>query len=164
MESSLISDVNISHLLRVNVQEDGSKSNTTIVSASLLADGIPVLTTSNQETFSYHLKLKSWVQVGDSKPLVFQVGKGLADSLSYVEQGHGNILSVSQIEEHLACSLHLRSVREYRYWLKLYARRLSDEVATSKIEELCYSLLGPSTLGQASKDWEPLLLVCTYLT
>lgn len=134
------------HLLRVTLGEDAVKSAVSIVSATLLPNGIPVMTTSLEETFTYHAQLKTWMLVGDSQTLRYQVGKGVVNSISFLDQGQGHLLSLSQMEDYLACALQLRSSAEYRYWLKLYSRRLSDENAVHKIEELCYMLLGPSHL------------------
>jgi protein HIRA/HIR1 len=86
------------------------------------------------------------MRVANAQSLKFQIGKGVSDSLAFIEQGYGNLLTLTQIENYLSCALQLKLPKEYRYWLRLYARRLSDETALAKIEELCYLLLGPSHL------------------
>ncbi len=158
-EECVVPSSPIGHLLRLQTNDDGTKSSTSIVSVSILLSGMPVFTTSAEETFTYHAKLKTWMRVGDSQSVKFQLGKGITGSLIMMEQTYGNLLSLTQIENFMACALQLESLKEYRYWLKVYARRLSDENSSGKIEELCYLLLGTHSGSSQGKNWDPLILV-----
>jgi protein HIRA/HIR1 len=137
----------VGHLLKPGLSDDSFKATSVnIVSASLLEDGIPKVMTSHEDMYTYHFGLKTWMRVSDAKSAKYQMGKGISDSLISMGKGKTGLLSLSDIENHLACSMYLKMPQEYRYWLKLYCRRLSDENAVGKIEELCQDLLGPSHL------------------
>jgi hypothetical protein len=63
-----------------------------------------------------------------------------------------SIPSLNQIEDALVCSNVLNSAADYQYWLKIYARKLSDECDVNKVAELCDHLVsGKSSMGVIPK-------------
>ncbi|KAI9343341.1 TUP1-like enhancer of split-domain-containing protein, partial [Pilaira anomala] len=52
-------------------------------------------------------------------------------------------ITISHIETQLAVAALLESPQEYTDWLMYYAKKLSEENAKEKVEELCRWLLGP---------------------
>ena len=53
------------------------------------------------------------------------------------------VITLSHIEMQLAVAALLDSPTEYKDWMIYYARRLSEENAKNKVEELCKWLTGP---------------------
>ena len=158
-KEAIIQNISIGNLLRQYSKDDGTKSTTTILSVTILEDGMPLLITSLHENFIFNQKLQSWMQAGDSASLKFREKFGILGSLDKFDHEDEHLISIPEIENYLCCSLEMKSPVEYRYWLKLYAQKLSDENASNKIEELTHSLLGPTYLGHLTKDWESLILV-----
>lgn len=155
----IIHNVSIGNLIRPYAKDDGTKGTTSIVSVNLLDDGMPILMTSVHESFIFNKELQSWMITGDSMSFKFQEKVGILGSLDKLDHEDEHIISIPEIENYLCCSLQMKNPVEYRYWLKLYAQKLSDENETKKIEELTHSLLGPTYLGHLTIDWDSLVLV-----
>jgi len=51
----------------------------------------------------------------------------------------------------------LESPDEYKYWLRTYVIRLTNEALESKLHELCTFLLGPTTKPPPN-SWDPNIL------
>jgi hypothetical protein len=115
--------------------------------------------TSLHESFIFNQALQSWMMTGDSNYFKFQEKIGILGSLENLDHEDDLLISIPEIENYLCCSLETKNAVEYRYWLKLYAQKLSDENETNKIEELSNSLLGPTYLGHLTKDWNSQVLV-----
>lgn len=75
-ERVVILATSIVHLLRVKHVENGSSADAgrvdvTIKNATLRPEGIPVLTTSRNEMFTFHPGMNVWMQIADlNEPLV----------------------------------------------------------------------------------------------
>lgn len=104
-----------------------------IISASL-SDGNPSITTSNHQTWVYHVKMASWMLLKSG----LHAKKIMIDS-KYASK---TLPTMSQIEDALVSSRFGNLGVDYQYWLKIYARKLSDELSVHKVEELCAELLG----------------------
>jgi len=74
--------------------------------------------------------------------------------------------TISHLENQMACSLVMNSVSEYKYWLSLYVRKLTDEGALPKLNELTDDLLGPPHISSYNEGsargtilgWNPTIL------
>jgi protein HIRA/HIR1 len=68
--------------------------------------------------------------------------------------------SVSHLENQLACSIALRSSKEYHFWLLAYIRYLIQEGLESKLRDVCDDLLGPTHSVQTATTtrWDPTIL------
>ncbi|KAJ3054480.1 HIR complex subunit [Rhizophlyctis rosea] len=136
----------IAQLLRPEISELRSVGTGPIPAVSIVGymvkpEGLPVLRTSLDETFAWHIGMKAWVKVGNrDQGIVLKATHDGAGTIRY--QGE-QMISMSEIETMLASALVMRSPKEYNMWLKRYARKLADEGAESKAKELCDFLLGP---------------------
>ncbi|KAJ3162793.1 HIR complex subunit [Geranomyces michiganensis] len=125
-----------------------------IRTAYLRREGMPVLTTSTNESYTYHPSMKAWMKIGGGVELPeLQTSKIVLGSKT-----------LAQLENHMACAATMRSAKEYQRWLNWYALKLADEGAISKTQELCDSLMGPRhspTIESSSlndTDWNPFIL------
>ncbi|ORX96151.1 hypothetical protein K493DRAFT_351041 [Basidiobolus meristosporus CBS 931.73] len=74
-----------------------------------------------------------------------------------------SVITMSHLESSLESSKLLQSPAEYRHWLLCYARRLADEGAELRAEDLCRELLGPlyrlsNSKTMTTSKWNPLIL------
>ncbi|KAI8909178.1 WD40-repeat-containing domain protein [Gorgonomyces haynaldii] len=117
--------VNVMHLLH----------KAEIVDLTVSEQGLPLLTTSLDETWMYHFTMKQWMLAhNNDRPTRLETTK----------QGALNraVPTLEQIEDALVSSQMLDNGRDFQYWLKLYARKLADEGHVPKTMELCYDLAG----------------------
>jgi protein HIRA/HIR1 len=98
----------------------------TVVSCRLHSDGMPILQTSNRQTFLYSFNMKNWIQLQELE----SVPSGFIKSLPKLEE----------IEMNLVSAVELKEKQQIVNAMKLYARKLADETAVSKTKELIYML------------------------
>ncbi|KAI8349396.1 TUP1-like enhancer of split-domain-containing protein, partial [Blakeslea trispora] len=131
-------------------------------------NGIPILVTSLQQAFVYHVDMKVWLRISDAWYIISEFwGSGIHTSnplgwlaskiamsgtdpiaklmldMSNTDEGAMAVMTISHIETQLAVAALLNSPQEYNDWMMIYARKLSEENAKERIEELCKWLMGP---------------------
>jgi TUP1-like enhancer of split len=121
---ALLSNVSLCQLLC----DASMNQQATITQVSITESGSPIVTLSSDETWTYHFGMQTWMLVTSQ---LQRISGKLPRALP----------TLSKIEDALTCSQILNSGSEYQYWLKLYARKLTDESALAKATELCHSLL-----------------------
>ncbi|KAJ3016928.1 HIR complex subunit [Thoreauomyces humboldtii] len=146
--SVVIHQTSIAHLLHSAASDnDGAGrvpgKDVVIKSAILKPEGIPILTTSEDNQYSFHPGMKVWIKVGDA--------------LEPVSGGRSmpRTKTLAQLENLLACNTALRAADDYLINIKRYAIKLCDENATSKVEELCDELLGHTSVPSINMVNEP---------
>ena len=169
---SLVSSVSTAPILQAaTLTSDDFHPTVSISSACVRPNGVPLLVTSLNEAWSYHLDMKTWVRVYDprystldpSNSETSEAGGGsiLASLESMARQRGGNIGSlaylrkdtqgkahvIGHLENQLVSSEMVNSPTEYRRLLFAYAQQLADEGAEFRIHELCMELLGPPMDG-----------------
>jgi hypothetical protein len=97
-----------------------------IVSCKLHSDMMPILQTSNRESFLYSKNMKTWMKLD---PLQ-QSPAGFQKSLPKLEE----------IESTWVTAIQLQDVSQVTNSIRLYARKLADETALSKTKELVHML------------------------
>lgn len=132
-----------------------------ITSAVLLPDGTPLILCGTMGAFRYDPGMRGWTRVADPGTLnaaTTLIGPQASEVMAAarlrekIAQGvdkmanlaKGKKITAGFIENQLGAARALGSVAEYRYWLRLYAQRLVDEVATEKAQELIDELAGAS--------------------
>lgn len=171
--------VSIAPILHV-AQLDNSKTHDapSIKSIRVQKDGLPILITSSHQAFVYHLKMKVWLRVSDAWYILSEFWGTSARKedhplawLSLNNQGPisnqtlldmsaaTKVVTISHIETQLAVAALLDSPLEYKDWMIYYVRRLSEENAKYKVEELCKWLVGPPYIPSTDLvKWEPTIL------
>jgi len=153
------------------ILSDDFHSTVSIISACVRPNGIPLLVTSINEAWCYHLDMKTWVRVYDPRYSTLDpsnsetsevIGGSILASLeSMARQRGGNIGSlaylrhsggkdaqgkahvIGHLENQLVSSEMVNSPTEYKRLLFAYAQQLADEGAEFRLHELCMELLGP---------------------
>ncbi|KAG1065990.1 hypothetical protein G6F42_026734 [Rhizopus arrhizus] len=67
-------------------------------------------------------------------------------------------ITISDIVTQLAVAALLDSPNEYSDWMMYYARKLSEENAQDKVQELCRWLMGPPFSATEFAQWEPTIM------
>jgi len=179
----------------VSVHSLISQPNLTIRRAKLMENGIPLITFSNGSSFAFHTDLQLWMRISDDRftnsefyswlrPELRAARGSLSELQSLVMPSarmtsiqtglsstgpQKSLETISHLEHQIASALLLQSAKEYRHWLHIYVRRLTDLAHEAKLFELCSSLLGPShavkspLVLESSKEfpksrWSPLVL------
>ncbi|KAJ3200592.1 HIR complex subunit [Entophlyctis luteolus] len=130
----------------------------------LPSNGAPLVSLSNGDFFVYHYPLRVWMNVRGFE----MAGNGIARVPPVYENRAGFVIptnsggiaakrvavtglnantSSSSLLEYaelgIACSIALGSNPEdYKTWMSLYARKLSDEGSVARVRELCEDLVG----------------------
>ncbi|KAI9333680.1 WD40-repeat-containing domain protein [Obelidium mucronatum] len=123
-----------------------------LMSASIRSsEGNPFITVSNGDSFIYHYAMKIWMNVkgfdADSRASNGGSG-GFTENAAGFKIPSGDLLGkngngmLDHAELGMVCSSVLGSSVDYRNWLTVYARKLSDEGIVSKVKELCDELVG----------------------
>jgi len=159
----------------INLSPPSPGHNTPHVSHLLLGDnGLPVVICGSH-SYLFHTDMNVWMKVDSSHTTGAPVDGFLSKLLSSVDNSNrGSVLALTQepndsvlgggvvsLEGHLAISLAVGSSVEYKYWLLTYARHLTTDGDTTRLTELCHSLLGPPVLTSTrvpGKNWEPTVL------
>ncbi|KAI9483200.1 MAG: TUP1-like enhancer of split-domain-containing protein [Benjaminiella poitrasii] len=134
--------------------------------------GLPLLITSLQQAFMYHINMKTWMRISDAWYVISEFwgssnGERMEDhplswlssrlmsghtldptatilmDIARIDEGTTAVVTLSHIETQLAVAALLESPKEYIEWMKYYARKLSEEGVKEKVEELCRWLMGP---------------------
>ncbi|CAB4382410.1 WD40 repeat-like protein [Rhizophagus irregularis] len=169
---AIVSSVSTAPILQAaTILSDDFHSTVSIISACVRPNGIPLLVTSINEAWCYHLDMKTWVRVYDPRYSTLDpsnsetsevIGGSILASLeSMARQRGGNIGSlaylrhsggkdtqgkahvIGHLENQLVSSEMVNSPTEYKRLLFAYAQQLADEGAEFRLHELCMELLGP---------------------
>ncbi|KAI8894110.1 WD40-repeat-containing domain protein [Globomyces pollinis-pini] len=110
----------------------------TITSVSIHDDGMPLVSTSDNQTYKYSNGMKCWQQLSHLQPSLLELNKGFPKT--------------EQIELSLATAMAMKDTKNIIYWLKLYCRKLCDESSIKKVKELCGDLNGGETVCWPDDD------------
>ncbi|KAI8059330.1 WD40-repeat-containing domain protein [Gongronella butleri] len=153
------------------------------------ANGTPLVMTSYHQAFAYHVGMRAWLRISDAWYILSEFwGSGAADdsmdshplgwlssaltktgvtdpthdsikSLARMSDTMAATITLSHIENQLAACMVLESPNEYRQWLKFYVRRLAQDNAQTKVQELLQWLAGPPFLSlEQGQQWDPNIL------
>ncbi|CAO3610103.1 unnamed protein product [Cunninghamella echinulata] len=158
-----------------------------IIDVRIKENGTPLIITSYHQAFAYHCGMNTWLRISDAWYIISEFwGSGNASSienhplgwlstaltmtgksdginqdiiaLSKLDSDAASTITISHIENQLAAALILQSAKEYKDWMIYYARRLSQDNAQSKVEELCQWLMGPPFIQLKNAQWESTIL------
>jgi len=172
-------NTSVSHLLSVQKE-------ITIRRTRITEEGLPIITLTTFQSFTYNESMKTWFCVADDRYIhseyssmhVWQTeSMGVLSelqSLAFQNIKPTPLLSfsatpqvktvetISHLENQLASAIALQSSKEYVHWLNVYVRRLSNDANESKLHEICSSLLGPpykhSSESLKKSNWDPIVL------
>jgi protein HIRA/HIR1 len=137
---------------------------------SIASTGMPIITLSNRESFTFH-KMKTWIKISgnqdldhmsdfyaniDQKPDKFpwnvkldneRVHKFLGEIVSGIDSRVNEQVTLSDIEDKMSTAIAMSNSEAYVKWLNVYARKLAGagEQVIYKVEDLCRELCGPFT-------------------
>ncbi|KAJ3234019.1 HIR complex subunit [Chytriomyces hyalinus] len=122
----------------------------TLSNAFVRADGKPMISTSNGDVFIYHYGMKCWMNVrgfdSDQRVSSAVVTGEMVNPAGFKIPAVGVLGKIPALIDHaelgMACSTVLELASDYKQWLILYARKLSDDGEVAKAKELCDELLG----------------------
>ncbi|TPX42942.1 hypothetical protein SeMB42_g04932 [Synchytrium endobioticum] len=150
-----------------------------VVSATIQPLGIPIITTSDTNSYVFHPGMKVWQRMAKSQDggAHMQGFGGILSRLAEIRKegvtarsNRIRVSAISHLEDMLASVLALKSAQEYKHWLHQYVRKLGDEGATAKVRELCDDLIGPPDVPSLPSSvsissnitaviaWEPTIL------
>lgn len=148
----------------------GPSPNCTVVSASIRANGAPVIYLSTGIAHSYDAGLCSWVKLSDgwfadgsdawparTRANTQLATRGIISSIESSVSEHapvlasdtprpawwGTALTLGHLETRMYAARTLDSPQEYKHALVLYAKKIADEGFRAKAEELVKELFGP---------------------
>ncbi|KAI8644133.1 WD40-repeat-containing domain protein [Parasitella parasitica] len=186
--------ISIAPILQVAKLTEGTAHKTAnIKDVRIQKNGIPILITSLQQAFVYHLDMKVWLRISDAWYIISEFwGSGLQPSsnsykpaenplgwlssrmtlngngvdpttklildIANTDESTAAVITISHIETQLAVAALLDSPNEYSDWMMYYARKLSQENAHDKIQELCKWLMGPPFAASEFAKWEPTIM------
>ena len=149
----------------------GSSPNCTIVSASVRANGAPVIYLSTGIAHSYDAALCSWVKLSDgwfaegsdawparTRANTQLATRGIVSAIESTVTEHmpaiasdaarpawwASALTLGHLETRMHTAKTLDSPQEYKHALVLYAKKIADEGFRAKAEELVKELFGPT--------------------
>eukprot|EP00742_Colponemidia_sp_Colp-10_P013504 GILJ01015253.1.p1 GENE.GILJ01015253.1~~GILJ01015253.1.p1 ORF type:complete len:964 (-),score=158.74 GILJ01015253.1:236-2866(-) len=64
----------------------------------------------------------------------------------------------AHLANQVVSALALQSLSEYRYWIRLYVRRLTADSDAERLRELCEEFIGPLLKTGPTSQWQPLLM------
>ncbi|ORX56925.1 WD40 repeat-like protein [Hesseltinella vesiculosa] len=153
-------------------EDDQPQPSPSLKDVRLQDNGTPLIVTSYHQVFAYSQPMRSWLRISDAWFILSEFwGSGHGDtlenhplgwlssalsksgatdpthdcikSLANLDSQMAGTITLSHIENQLAACMVLGSAKEYKDWMKIYARRLSEENAHAKVQELCQWLVGP---------------------
>ncbi|KAJ3246145.1 HIR complex subunit [Chytriomyces hyalinus] len=147
-ETNLLSNEPVTPLL-ANASNNTPNS-LTLSNAFVRADGKPMISTSNGDVFVYHYGMKCWMNVrgfdSDQRVSSAVVTGEMVNPAGFKIPAVGVLGKITALIDHaelgMACSTVLELASDYKQWLILYARKLSDDGEVAKAKELCDELLG----------------------
>ncbi|KAI8610156.1 WD40-repeat-containing domain protein [Chytriomyces sp. MP71] len=153
-QSNLLTNEPITPL--ISKSSSGETNSLKLLNASIRSDGKPAISTSAGDTFVFHYDMKVWMNVRGfdaDRRLGTDAGVNAAGFKMPVSEVLGkNSDLVDRAELGMACASILGLPADYRNWLLLYARKLSDEGVVSKVKELCDDLMGSLDAKASSGD------------
>ncbi|RCI01866.1 HIR complex subunit, partial [Rhizopus stolonifer] len=180
---SVLDGISIGPILQIAQLSDQVHKAPRIRDIQIQKNGLPILITSLQQAFVYHLDMKVWLRISDAWYIVSEFwGSGIHSThplgwlaskmimtgvdptaqlildIANADQSTTAVITISHIETQLAVAALLNSPHEYVDWMMYYARKLSEENATEKVKELCQWLLGPPFISSELVEWEPKIM------
>ncbi|KAG1050954.1 hypothetical protein G6F43_006809 [Rhizopus delemar] len=178
---SAIEGISIAPILQVAQLEAGKMHEGPRIKAiRIQKDGMPILVTNSHQAFVYHVRMKVWLRISDAwyilsefwgisgrhssedHPLAWLSSHVVATTSHQTlldMSATTKVLTISHIETQLAVAALLNSPAEYKDWMIYYAKRLSEENAKQKAEELCKWLTGPPYIPSSDiVKWEPTIM------
>ncbi|KAI0084762.1 WD40 repeat-like protein [Irpex rosettiformis] len=161
----------------------GSTPNISVSSATIRANGTPIIKLTSNVVYSYDASLCSWTKLTDGwyaegsdawqgrqRANTQIANRGIVSTLeSYVTEvgppvdsekerpaWWSTALTLGHLETRLHAAKTLDSPQEYKYALVLYAKKVADEGFRAKAEELVKELFGPTYWRPGRDDvWSP---------
>ncbi|KAG0328355.1 HIR complex subunit [Dissophora globulifera] len=153
---AVLSSVSISPILQPSIHAaEVASTSVSITSATVRQNGLPLLTTSAGQGYTYHERMKIWAAATGGR---LEKDVAFAQELLNVEESVQSVVTLTHLENQMAAAQVLGSASEYRQWLRCYVQRLADESAVARVEELCKYLLGPVYQGGERSGWQPTIL------
>ncbi|CAO3610025.1 unnamed protein product [Mucor hiemalis] len=191
---SNLNGISIAPILQVaELESDTTHKAPSIKDIRVQQNGLPILITSLQQAFVYHLDMKVWLRISDAWYIISEFwGSGIQQNpitattspdnplgwlscrmtisnsvdpttklildLANTDETTTAVVTISHIETQLAVAALLNSPSEYIEWMMYYAKKLSEENAKEKVEELCQWLMGPPYVPSELSKWEPTII------
>ncbi|GAN04822.1 hir-1 [Mucor ambiguus] len=191
---SMLNAISIAPILQVaKLAEGATHKAPSIKDVRMQKNGIPILITSLQQAFVYHLDMKVWVRISDAWYILSEfwgsslqpntTGSSAAENplgwlssrmtlsgngvdpttklildMANTDESTTAVITINHIETQLAVAALLDSPNEYSDWMMYYARKLSEENAQDKVQELCRWLMGPPFTTSEFAQWEPTVM------
>ncbi|KAL4223056.1 hypothetical protein ACF0H5_016532 [Mactra antiquata] len=161
------------------------KSGQQIKKAMITNEGMPIVTLSNNKSFSFTTDIGCWFLVHDSgdiihqcsayyhsKPRIINEKSGILASIQssqdrsqvYPRNVHKTgpeirqLSTLNHLENQVHISLQLKSSSEYKFWLQTYVRYLIKEGCEVRLREVCNDLLGPVIRTKGSNSFQQSVL------
>ena len=164
-QTSILSSISLAPVLQVATLTSNEFTQTTIKAASITRNGVPLVLTSNDDTWLYHITMKSWMRVVNSSytgpdfplPTIpkwklgligraeehLRTNRGVSQGQIYLENPGVGPRVLGHLETVLSAAKIIDSPSEFRQYLFLYVQQLTDAQQEVKLREVCKELLGP---------------------
>lgn len=125
----------------------------------VLPDATPLVLTPMHGAFRFDPQLNAWTKVLDVQststgteavgPLLEEQNRA-ARIRAKIHEGVDRLASIARgkklttgfLENQMTAALSLKSMKEYRYWMKIYAHKLAEDALVDKARELVDELAG----------------------
>ncbi|KAL2912596.1 HIR complex subunit [Polyrhizophydium stewartii] len=151
-QRQILGNVSVAPILQT---DDGVEDvDVTITRVVFKPDGVPILTTSKDRSFTFHADMRVWVELANTG--IRTSGFGTVPGRPGQQR---RFPTTEMLEDMLVSAVAAASPHEYRHWLRQYAHKLVEENAVTKAKELCDELTGTG-IGPAGKSapWVPQVL------
>ncbi len=157
----ILNNISFSHLF-------SNASN--LKSFSIVADGLPVVSTDRQ-VYCYNKNMQAWIELaGDSEHSIVRSSKftmsstvteltplrSLQHSVGFSSFSMTSLPSrsatLSYLEAQISRSTCLQSILECQHWIKCYVRYLVSESLEERLREFMSSLFGSTATGQQQQS------------
>lgn len=158
-----------------------------LVSSLLTEQGLPIMTLSTGNSYTFKVDVGCWVLLSSKSDRLhsgsdhqscipsdvqYSSRMGPLATLQSTAQRPGTLaaslfqsnpalqqpVTLSHLENQVACSLAMQSSNEYHFWLLTYVRYLVAQGQEPKLREVCDELLGPMFRSRALPKWQPTVL------
>ncbi|KAK7684963.1 hypothetical protein QCA50_011798 [Cerrena zonata] len=163
----------------------GSAPNCSIVTASVRANGAPIVQLSTSVAHTYDSSLLAWTKLSDgwwaegsdvwsgrqrgsqtgTRGIVNTIESAIAERLPAIDavkerpSWWSDALTLGHLEARMYAAKSLDSPQEYKQALVLYAKKIADQAYRAKAEELIKELFGPVYWRPGREDsWSPTIL------
>nr|KAJ3418910.1 HIR complex subunit [Polyrhizophydium stewartii] len=143
-QRQILGNVSVAPILQT---DDGVEDvDVTITRVVFKPDGVPILTTSKDRSFTFHADMRVWVELANTG--IRTSGFGTVPGRPGQQR---RFPTTEMLEDMLVSAVAAASPHEYRHWLRQYAHKLVEENAVTKAKELCDELTGTG-IGPAGKS------------